>query len=161
MRMPFWLLLLLLCGCENLRREPESVWITLDGHEFNLDLALDTASRTLGLKGVTEIPESGGMLFVFPESALRSFWMEACLVDIDIIFVDGQGRVTATHRMKAEAPRRSDETQAQYEGRLRHYSSVYPAQFAIELRAGWLDKLDIRVESKLELDLPSLKALPR
>jgi hypothetical protein len=41
----------------------------------------------------------GGMLFVFPEPRMLSFWMYECLIDIDVIFLDASGTVTAIHRM--------------------------------------------------------------
>ena len=87
--------------------------------------------------------------------------MANCLIDIDILFLDPRGRVTAMHHMKAEPPKGDDETQAQYEARLSHYWSNYPAQFAIELQAGMLEKLHVAIEDKIELDLEHLKALAK
>ncbi len=164
-RLAYAAFLLAMCftaaGCDQLRTEPTDVKVQIDGHRFTLDLAVDDAARIQGLKGRTEIDAERGMLFVFTTSQVQSFWMADCLMDIDIIFVDPQGRITAMHRMKRESPRRSDETQGTYEGRLRRYSSNYPAQFAIELQGGWLDRLDLAVDTKLDLDPTRLKALAR
>lgn len=101
------------------------------------------------------------MLFVFPRPGQQRFWMAYCLVDIDLIFLDAHGRVTAAHRMKVEPARREDESEIAYQTRLRGYPSVYPAQFAIELASGSIDRLGIRVEQKIELDVERLKALAR
>ncbi len=101
------------------------------------------------------------MLFIFPKPRVQSFWMKDCLIDIDIIYLDPQGRVTATHRMKAEPPRRENETVQAYERRLPGYTSVYPALFAIELEAGTLEQLNIGVDTKIPLDLARLKRLAR
>jgi uncharacterized membrane protein (UPF0127 family) len=139
--------------------------VVIGEREFNLELALDDASRARGLMHRDHIDEHGGMLFVFPNSKVgpQSFWMKNCLVDMDIIYLDGSGRITAMHRMKALPPRRGDETEAAYEARVqRHaYPSGYPAQFAIELRSGWLDQLNLKVEDRIELDLPRLKAMAK
>ena len=54
---------------------------------------------------------------------------------------------------------RSDETILEYQSRLKRYSSVFPAQFAIELRAGTIERLGIGVDGKVELDAARLKAL--
>ena len=109
------------------------------------------------------IPDDGGMLFVFPDDqvTIQRFWMGYCQVDMDIIFLDRQGRVTATHRMKMDQPRANDESEAEYDARLPRYSSGYPAQFAIELKAGSLDRLNVKVDERIELDLPRLKAMAR
>jgi hypothetical protein len=144
---------------------PKTERLVIGGKTFDLELALDANARALGLMNRASIADNGGMLFVFPDSGVmrQSFWMKNCLVDIDIIYLDPRGKITAMHRMKAEAPRRSDETEAQYEARIGRnlYPSGYPAQFAIELKSGWLDQLNLKVEQQIELDIPRLKAMAR
>ncbi len=154
----------LLCaatGCDGIRSRPATVTVQIGGEPFTVDVSADDASRIRGLGGVTEIPPDGGMIFIFPDSQVRSFLMRDCLVDIDVMFLDPQGRVTAVHTMPMEPPRRADEPQPTYERRLPLYPSGYPAQFAIELRAGTLGRLGVEVNSKIPLDLRRLKALAR
>jgi uncharacterized membrane protein (UPF0127 family) len=150
-------------GCGEVRSAPSGGFesVTIAGETFRLELAADEASRTQGLMHRESIPADGGMLFVFPRSEVRSFWMAYCLVDIDVIFLDPQGRITALHQMKAEAPQQSDESRGAYERRLHQvqYWSGFPAQFAIELRGGTLDRLDVEVDDKIALDLDRLKAM--
>ncbi len=148
-------------GCDGLRSLPEVVTVQIGGELFTVDVSADDASRIRGLQGVTEIPPDGGMIFVFPDSQVRSFWMPDCLVEIDLMFLDAQGRVTAVHTMPVEPPRRADEPRPVYERRLPRYPSGFPSQFAIELRAGTLDRLGVEVNSRIDLDLPRLKALVR
>jgi len=151
------------CGSDQLRSnpEPDPVTIQIGAESFTLDVASDDATRIRGLKGVTEIDPSGGMIFIFPSSGVRSFWMSDCLVDIDVMFLDPRGRVSAVHTMRVELPRRADESRSAYEQRLKHYSSVYPAQFAVEFRAGTLERLGVTIDRKIPLDLPRLKAAAR
>jgi hypothetical protein len=133
------------------------------GETFHLELVADDDSRTKGLGGRTSLPADGGMLFVFPSDqfGVLSFVMRDCTFDIDIIFLDGRGWVTSTHEMKVELPRQPGETPVGYETRLRKYSSVLPAQFAIELNAGCIRRLGVRPNDKIELDLERLKRLAR
>ncbi len=147
-------------GCQQ-SQIPATEVVTITGETFDLELAVDVATTTRGLMDRQDIAADGGMLFVFPTVTVRQFWMGYCVVDIDILFLDSMGRVTATHRMKAEAPRRDGESETLYRSRLRDYSSVYPAQFAIELRAGSLDRLGINVDDKIELDYDRLKGLTK
>jgi uncharacterized membrane protein (UPF0127 family) len=154
-------LALLAAGCGGGGAGAGMETITIKGHTFEVEVARDEAAIQMGMMHRGSIDEAGGMLFVFPDAETRSFWMGNCLVDIDIIFLDPQGRVTATHRMKAESPRADNESEAAYDARMPRYSSAYPAQFAIELRSGWLDRLQLRVEDKIPLDLDRLKRLPR
>jgi uncharacterized membrane protein (UPF0127 family) len=147
-------------GCaQEVKARPTTETVEIAGERFTLELAIDPAARTRGLMGRREIAPQGGMLFIFPRPDYQRFWMANCLVDIDLIFLDPQGRVTAAHRMKVEPARRDDESEIAYQTRLRGYPSVYPAQFAIELAAGSIDRLGIRVERKIALDLERLKAL--
>ena len=151
---------------------PEIVRVPIDGRTFKLELAADTQTRTKGLGGRAEIAEDGGMIFVFPDQQVQvlQFLMRDCLTDIDIVFLDPSGRITAMHGMKVEAPRGPGEGVAgnldsresfAYESRLRRYSSRFPAQFAIELRGGTLPGLKLEVGQKISLDTAALKAKAR
>ena len=86
------------------------------------------------------------MLFVFPDDEVKvqGFWMKDCLVPIDIIFLDRDGRITAMHHMPVEPP----ETR---EMPTRTYGSRRPAQFAIELKGGTLEGLELRVGERVDL----------
>jgi uncharacterized membrane protein (UPF0127 family) len=136
----------------------ETEKVKIAGTEYTLKTAMDDKSRTKGLGGVDQIDEFGGMIFVFPNSLPRSFWMYGCTIDLDIAFLDPLGIVTAVHTMPKEAPRGANESDDAYGARLKRYSSVSPAQFAIELRPGSFQKLGIKRGSKIDLDLPRLKA---
>ncbi len=135
--------------------------VTISAKTFTLKLATDDAARAKGLSGVKELPEDGGMLFVFPDSKPLGFWMIDCVMDIDVAFIDPLGIVTAVHTMPKEEPRKEGETDAAYKARLKHYYSGVPAQFAIELQPGAFGKLGIKRGSKIDLDLPKLKALAK
>ena len=150
-------------GCSEVRTDNGLETVAIRGESFHLEVSADNASRQLGLMHRTSLPDDGGMIFIFTDSAMRNFWMAYCVIDIDVIFLDSRGRVTATHRMTAQPPRREDETVLQYEARIRavDYSSRFPAQFAIELKPGSLERLGVQVDEKIELDLPRLKATAR
>lgn len=151
---------------------PETVRVPIGGRSFKLELAADTPTRTKGLGGRSEIAEDGGMIFVFPDQQVQvlQFLMRDCLADIDIIFLDPSGRITAMHGMKKEPPRGpgegvagdlSSRETAVYESRLRKYSSRFAAQFAIELRGGTLAGLKLEAGQKINIDTAALKAKAR
>lgn len=140
--------------------EREGEKVVMGGKTFWLEPALDNETRLRGLAGREEIPEDGGMLFVFPREGVLEFVMRDCLVDIDIAFLDNSGRVTATHTMEVE-PRKEGESDREYEMRLKRYSSRYAARFAVEVRAGTLEELGVEPGDRVELDLEGLKARVR
>ncbi len=133
--------------------------VRIAGEKFTMELALTEDQISEGMAWRESFPDQGGMLFVFPDMQVRRFWMKNCLIDMDVIFLDGRGIVTAMHEMKAEPLQRDDETLTQYESRLKLYSSRTPAQFAIELEAGSIDRLGVQPEDRIEMDLEGLKAL--
>ncbi len=135
--------------------------VTIAGETFQLELATDATARERGLMGRDSIEESGGMLFIFPDSQRRSFWMGHCDIDIDLLFLNEAARIVAVHEMKAEPPQGPEETDAEYRERLPDYPSAAPAQFAIELQTGTLARLNIRAGDRVELDYRGLKQLAR
>ena len=147
-------------GCAS-PAQPRSVKIAIAGETFSLELALDTPSRVRGLMDRLAIDPHGGMIFVFPDAEERSFWMADCFIDIDLIFLDSRGTITSTHEMKIESPQLDGESVWDYEGRLKHYFSNGPSRFAIELSAGSIDRLELRVNDHISLDLTYLRNLVR
>jgi len=161
-----WAMLASVCvtlatGCEEPPLPEGFERVTIDNRTFDLEIAANDAVRFKGLSGRTEIKDNGGMLFVFADARRLNFVMRDCPIPIDIIFLDGNGRVVAKHKMLPEAPRRPTETDEGYNQRLKMYPSGYGAQFAIELKANTLDQLKIKEGDQIKLDLAKLKALAK
>jgi len=135
--------------------------ITISGETFQLELAADDPTRRRGLMYRERIDPEGGMLFVFPEPGFQAFWMGWCLTDIDIIYLDPKGRVTAMHQMKKEPPQGPGETEEAYRERLPDYPSRQPAQFVIELAGGMLDSLDVAAGDTIAFDHEGLIRMAR
>lgn len=165
---PLLLMVLVGCSSEAPSANEDVVRVRLDGNDYFLELALDNVSRTKGLSEREHVEPDGGMLFVFPRPGRRSFVMRDCFVSIDIIFLDGGGRVVAMHHMPVEPPRDPDagegevgEANGKYESRLTKYPSRFDSQFVIELAGGELEGLSIAEGDKIELDTEGLKRRAR
>jgi uncharacterized membrane protein (UPF0127 family) len=126
--------------------------IVLLGEQFDAELCFDEASRATGMGGRSEFPAGTAMIFVHPRAIMLNYWMKDCLIDMDMIFVDSRGRITAIHEATREKLRSTGETKTRYENRLYLYSSRSPAQFVIELPAGSLKRLKPMVGQQLGLD---------
>jgi uncharacterized membrane protein (UPF0127 family) len=57
------------------------------------ELADNEAVRERGLMFRTDLPAGQGMLFVFDEPGRYPFWMQNCLIPIDIVWLDVEGKV--------------------------------------------------------------------
>lgn len=144
-------------GCEKESDSPVHT-VRINGRTFHLELALDNPTRVQGLSDRTQIEPDGGMLFVFPRPAQQAFVMRRCPIPIDIIFLDGTGRVVAFHKMTVEEPQGATESDAAYENRLKRYPSRFDAQFVIELKADTIDTLNLTEGQEIDLgDLAGLK----
>jgi uncharacterized protein len=145
--------------------------VTIAGKVFKLDVAADDKVRYKGLGGRDSIPEDGGMIFTFPRSSwqVMGFVMRDCPIDIDILYLDGSGRVLTACEMKKEPPRDPAKGEGQpgelnvrpYEDRLKQYSSRFPCSFAVELKAGSIKKLGVKEGDKLLFDVEGLKAIAK
>ena len=132
----------------------EAMRVVIAGESFLLELALDADARYQGLSDRPVIPRDAGMLFVFPDARERSFVMRRCLVPIDLIYLDGAGRVISMHEMELEPYNRADFL-------LRQYRSHGPAQFVIELAEGSIRRLGLSRGDEVELPKEELKARAR
>jgi uncharacterized membrane protein (UPF0127 family) len=77
------------------------------------------------------------MLFVFPDEAVRSFWMQNTYIALDIAFLDSRSRIVDIKQMEPESTALHD--------------SSAPAMFALEVRKGWLEEQEIRVGLQAEI----------
>jgi uncharacterized membrane protein (UPF0127 family) len=147
-------------GCDDTAAAGVEV-VEVEGRKFFLEVAADAETRTQGLGGREFIADNGGMLFVFPEPRRLNFVMRDCFVDIDVIFLDQLGNVTAVHHMPVEEGQRDGESDYDYETRLKRYPSRMAAQFAIELTGGTAAELGVEPGEAIKLDLNRLKGLTK
>ncbi|MBL6605052.1 MAG: DUF192 domain-containing protein [Alphaproteobacteria bacterium] len=108
---------------------------------FKLELAETPAQRTKGLMGRKTLADNGGMLFVWPQSALRLFWMKNTLLSLDILFFNVSGELVYMH-------------QAAKPFSLETISSIEPAKYVVEIKAGTAKLLGIDSDAKLILKQP-------
>ena len=140
---------------------PEALWVEIAGEPFELELALDAATRYQGLSGRLAIEPNGGMLFVNTVESPQAMVMRDCAIPIDVAFLDFSGEVVAIHEMRPELPHRPGESQSEYESRLRMYGSGAPAGFAIETAGGRLDEVGLQVGDRVVFDIASTLDLAR
>ena len=90
------------------------------------------------------MPADHGMIFVFSREAPLAFWMSNTRIPLDILFIDGQGKVVSSKSMKPFD--------------LRTTPSDAPAKYAIELNAGAAESSGVSVGDQLNIPLPAQTA---
>lgn len=132
--------------------------LTIGGKNFELEVADTPSQRLRGLSGQQVVPFRSGMIFVFEKPNWQSYVMRDCSVALDLIYLDQMGRVDSLHHMVPEAPRSASEqhrdaaSEAAYDARLKSYVSSGAVLYAIELRGGSIDELQLRVGDTLPID---------
>lgn len=66
-----------------------------DGSSIKIELAQTQEETERGLMFRENLSEREGMLFIFPKDDIRLFWMKNTLIDLDMIFIDGNGGITS------------------------------------------------------------------
>lgn len=72
----------------NLKRRVKSGDVRVGRAIFHTEIASDPEARVKGLSGRVGFPENGGMLFLFPEPGVYSFWMKDMRFSIDILWIE-------------------------------------------------------------------------
>jgi uncharacterized membrane protein (UPF0127 family) len=87
------------------------------------EVAQTDEERAQGLMYREELGENEGMIFVFQDLAVRSFWMQNTYIPLDIAFMDQQFRILNIEQME---PMTMDS-----------HASRGPAAYALETNQGW------------------------
>ncbi|MGD1005652.1 MAG: DUF192 domain-containing protein [Ignavibacteriaceae bacterium] len=101
-----------------------------------IQIADNEFEEELGLMYRKQMDENKGMLFVFPKPIIQTFWMRNTFIPLDMIFVNPD-KIIVTIQKNTKIL--SDST----------YSSTAPAQYVIEVDAGFCDRHNIKVGDKV------------
>lgn len=110
---------------------PGEAWVIFGADTVVAEVARTADERAEGLMYRNEVPDGRGMLFVFTEEGMRSFWMNNTYVALDIAYLDAGFNVVDIQQME---PQTTDP-----------HESAAPAMFALEVRQGWFGEHGITV----------------
>ena len=114
-----------------------TVLVIFGNDTVRAEVANTPATRSQGLMNRDAVPDGTGMLFVFDNEAIRSFWMQNTYVALDVAFIDANFRIVDIQQME---PQTSDV-----------HDGARPAMFALEVRQGWFAEKGVEVGDRCQL----------
>ena len=121
--------------------ELPTVQVVVKGHDLTIELATTPETRACGLSLRDSLPANRGMLFVYAEPDILTFWMKNTCMPLSIAFIDAAGRVVSIQKMNP-FPLTTV------------YASPVPSLYALEVNQGWFEENGIGVGDVLEFSLP-------
>ncbi|HET7479874.1 MAG TPA: DUF192 domain-containing protein [Rubrobacteraceae bacterium] len=107
--------------------------------KIRVEIADTPAEQEKGLMFRKSLGKDRGMLFVFPDEQVRSFWMKNTLIPLSIAYIDSDGRIIDLQEMKA------------LDDQPPHYVSAGPARYALEANKGYFEEHGVKVGARAEL----------
>lgn len=105
---------------------------------FKLELAISPDEHAKGLMYRRELPDDWGMLFIYPDDGMRSFWMQNTYIPLDMIFINASGRVV--HFLENVEPLTRTPRES------KHF-----ARYVLELRGGRAAEVGLKVDHRVQL----------
>jgi hypothetical protein len=110
-----------------------------DRLRVDVEIARTEPERRKGLMDRASLPENAGMLFIFDETSVHSFWMKDTLVPLDMIFVDEEGRIVGI--VESAAP-----------GTLAARTVGAPSRYVLEVNGGWARARGVRAGDRVRFE---------
>lgn len=122
-------LFVFLSGAEGQQFDKRNV-VFSNGSRLTVEVAQTDMQRSQGLMNRTSLPQGQGMLFIFPQEQVLSFWMKNTLLPLSIGFFNKKKTLLEIQDMEPSVGPVRDEN-------LPRYVSRDPTMYAIEVPRGW------------------------
>lgn len=123
---------------ETVRRPAAATaWVIFGADTVTAEVARTDEERGQGLMYRESLGPDAGMLFVFPEQSVRSFWMQDTYIPLDIAFMDREFLIVDIQQMEPMST-------------TSHVSRA-PATYALEVNQGWFQAHGVRVGDRPEV----------
>ena len=106
---------------------------------MDIEIAESEYETATGLMYRKSMEEKQGMLFIFPDVAMHSFYMKNTEIPLDLIFIDENLKIVSFQ--KEAKP--YDETSL---------SSEVPIKYVLEINAGLVDKWTLEVDDQITFE---------
>ena len=134
------LILFFIYATHYINKKPNNLEITFGSTTIYAQVADTENKRSLGLSYTQKIGENAGMLFVFPDSAIRNFWMRDMYFDLDMLWLDENKQVVGFFENVSK-----DSYHAKDPSLSKIYHSPDNTKYVLEVNAGTISKFENRL----------------
>lgn len=103
---------------------------------IDIEIAAQEYERTQGLMHRRGMKDTQGMLFIFEDESMRSFWMKNTLMGLDILYVKANGEIESIAKYVIPKSERS-------------IPSKGPAMYVLEVVEGFCDMYQVEVGDRI------------
>ncbi len=118
--------------------------VVIGANKLNVEVADTQEKRNKGLSGRESLASDSGMLFTFPKQDKYPFWMKGLKFPLDFIWIKGEYVVDFLQNIQPPATNQSDQS-------LPIYASKEPIDKVLEVSAGTIERLNIKVGDKVQI----------
>lgn len=115
--------------------------VRFEAAELRVKVVSTPPETARGLGGVTSLPEDRGMLFLFGAPRKYSIWMKDMRFPLDVIWMDENKKIIDIAK---------DVRPESYPA---YFMPHYPAQYVLEVNAGWANRHQIKIGDVAEFSL--------
>jgi len=120
-------------------KENEISSVEILGKSINVEIADEYDELREGLMFRESLAEDSGMLFIFGDEEIRSFWMKNTLIPLDMIFIDENFVIVG---IEGAVPCEEDPCPS--------YNSKKPAKYVLEVNAGYVKEVGIKIGDEVK-----------
>ncbi|MCC6865149.1 MAG: DUF192 domain-containing protein [Ignavibacteria bacterium] len=106
-------------------------------NKIDVEIAETEETRHLGLMYRENMQENQGMLFIFPDTELQSFYMKNTIMPLDIIFINSKYQIVKIYKSTTPYSEKS-------------LPSLKPSKYVVEVNAGYTNKFKINEGDYIE-----------
>ena len=115
--------------------------ISINNKLLYVEIADDLPKQINGLSYRKNLGDNNGMIFIFKDTQVRTFWMKNMLFPLDIIWINDNTIVKIDKNLPPEGS-----------NPFATYSSSVPVNYVLEVNAGFADKYNIKTGNSVKFN---------
>ena len=120
------------------RKKLTTTTLSINSRPLTVEIARTKKQRVRGLMHREELDWNRGMLFIFEEEKVLSFWMKNTKIPLSIAYLDNEGKVTDIFNMEPYS--------------LKPVTSRFECKYALEVNQGFFQESGLSVGDRIDLD---------